>query len=69
MASHEEAVRALVVLLLTSCVAASGYDPNAKPTTPVPSDEPDTEPLPPTPKAARKKVGDPRVYLDGGHDS
>lgn len=56
----------LVFLLLAGCAAASGMTETTPTPTPTPADEPDTEPLPLTPK---KKIADPRVPLDAGHEN
>jgi hypothetical protein len=51
---------------LFACGSPSGMAETPASANPTPANEPDTEPLPPSPK---KKVADPRVPLDAGHDA
>lgn len=53
-----------LVLLMVACGSPSGMTETPGSANPAPANEPDTEPLPATPK---KRVPDPRVPLDAGH--
>lgn len=57
-------VLALVVAGSVACGSPSGMDEIHSSANPAPANEPDTEPLPPSPK---KKRADPKVPLDAGH--
>lgn len=57
-------MRAWILVVLLGCGSASGMSETPGSPNPAPANEPDTEPLPPSPK---KKVPDPKVPLDGGH--
>ena len=57
-------MRRFALALLLACGSQSGMAETPGSPNPAPANEPDTEPLPPTPK---KKVPDPKVPLDGGH--
>ena len=56
--------RLLFLALVVACGSPSGMAEAPGSANPAPATEPDTEPLPPSPK---KKMADPRVPLDGGH--
>jgi hypothetical protein len=58
-------MRWLLVAFLVGCASASGMSEATNSPNPAPANEPDTEPLPPSPK---KKVPDPRAPLDAGHE-
>jgi hypothetical protein len=53
-----------LVTFVASCGSPSGMSEAPASPNPAPANEPDTEPLPPSPK---KKVPDPRAPLDAGH--
>lgn len=57
-------MKRLALSLLVACESASGMSESANSPNPAPANEPDTEPLAPTPK---KKIADPRVPVDAGH--
>jgi hypothetical protein len=58
-------MRMILFALLVGCGSPSGMAETPSSSNPAPANEPDTEPLPPSPK---KSVADPRVPLvDAGH--
>lgn len=53
-----------LVFAASACGSPSGMDEIRSSANPAPANEPDTEPLPPSPKTKR---ADPKVPLDAGH--
>jgi hypothetical protein len=56
--------RPFVFVVFVGCGSASGMSEAPGSAAPAPTNEPDTEPLPPAPKT---KIADPKVPLDAGH--
>jgi hypothetical protein len=57
-------MRSVVLALVVACGSPSGMAETPGSANPAQANEPDTEPLAPSPK---KRVPDPKVPLDAGH--